>query len=117
DVVFESVCQCYFATLVHEQALAGVDGAADEARRLYTGGLALLDAVRLPYYEGLFRGFLGALEATFGAAEQALAEFDRADLRLAQAGTPSYRAALDLLRGTLDLRCAAPGDPELARAH
>lgn len=116
DVVFEALCQCYFATLAHEEALAGIEGAADEARRAYEGGLMLLDAVRLPYFEGLFRGFFGALEASFGATERALEAFDRASVRLDHVGQPAYLAALDLLRGALDRRRAAPGDPELARS-
>lgn len=116
DIVFEAVCQCFFATLVHEEALAGAEGAADEARRAYEAGLQVLDAVRLPYFEGLFRGFYGALEAALGAPEQALEAFDRAAVRLGKVGRPAYLATLDVLRGALERRRASQGDGEAARA-
>lgn len=117
DIVFEALFQGLSGTLAHEQALAGpvrAETFVEAARGAYTAALAALGAAGF-YLEGLFHGFLAALEASFGEPGRALVEFDVAATRLERLAAPAYLATLEVLRGIPAQRRAAQGDPEAAR--
>ena len=76
------------------------------ARAAYATALEMLEGLRIPHSEALFRACLGALEALEGHRPEAIAELDRAQTLATRVDIPAIVSAIEVHLGHRDLLAA-----------